>query len=173
MRKYSTALIYASIVAGAVALVAGIEAIQQVQHGYRLKNSFILEAVGTVLFYFALVFFVVAKFPAGPTRALLAISEFFSLKRLLTPIQRLSFLVMLMGLAALFFTSAIYYLNGNSDILEYFIGGQSWRSESYRYWLSLSLLALTVGFFGSFLYQLTFEPLAAWVRGAEERKPDQ
>lgn len=172
MRPYTAASIYASAVAGAIALFAALEAIDRAQRGYQLSDSFLLEVLATVSFYFILVFVLVAKFPTWPTRGLLTIRTTFNLSSLRTPAQRLFLIVMCAGLAVLAVTSVTYYINGHDNILEYWFGGRRWAPSSYRSWLWIGLLASVVGLCASFLHDAVIKPLIQWVRGERANKRD-
>ena len=173
MRPYTTASIYASVVAFAIALVGALEAFDRTQRGYRLTQSFLLEAAATTAFYFILVFVLVAKFPTWPTKGLLALRNTFTVSSLRTPTHRLSFIVMCIGMVVVMITSAAYYLNGHESLLEYWFGGRRWAPRAYSTWLWAGLLSAVVGLLGSFLHDAVVKPVVQWVRGDSARDSEK
>lgn len=165
MRPYTAAFIYASTFSGAVALFAALEGIDRLQRGFQLADSFLLEVLATVGFYFVLVFVLVAKFPSWPTRCLLALRGIFSLSSLRSPVQRLFFIVLCAGLLVIAIASVTYYLNGHDGLIEYWFGDRRWASSSFRFWLWSGLLATVSGLFGSFLHNVAIKPVVRWVKG--------
>jgi hypothetical protein len=147
--------------------VAAEEAFDQSQRGYRLSESFLLEAAATLGFYFILVFVLVAKFPDLPTRALLAARRTFALSSLRSQTQRISFVVLCCGVLVLTITLAFYLGSGHGHLLDYWFGGRGLASPIYRIWFWCGLFAAIGGLLGSFLYPRTLAPIVRWVKGEQ------
>ena len=173
MRPYTVASIYASVAVGFVAFCAGTEALERSQRGYQLQQSFLLEVGASIGFYFILVFVLVAKFPRWSTRVLLGTRNTFKLSGLRTPVQRMSFIAMCVGMFGLTVTSIAYYFNGHEELFEYWLGGRRLAPSGYRTWLWVALVTSVFGLLGSFLYGTVLQPLMQWLKGNRPPSDDQ